>query len=58
LHTPSCIGTMDAVDERDTVIVMETLFDIRSAVYHIHDVVFPLDDEDDNDAEEETEDDS
>jgi hypothetical protein len=42
------------VDERDTAIVMETLFDIPSAVYEIHDAVVPLDDEDD-DAEEEEE---
>jgi hypothetical protein len=47
---------MVAVDERDTTIVMETLFDIRRAVYDIHEVVFPQDDEDEDDAEEEEKD--
>jgi hypothetical protein len=44
------------VNERDAQIVMEVLFDIRRAVYDIHEVVFPPDEEDD-DAAEENEDD-
>ena len=47
---------MATVDERDTTIMMETLFDIRRAVYDIHEVVFPPSDEDDDDAEEEEKD--
>jgi len=47
---------MVAVDEPDTTIVMETLFEIRRAVYDVHEVVFPPDDEDEDDAEEEEED--
>jgi hypothetical protein len=44
------------VDDRDTVIVMETLFDIRRAAYDIHEAVFPPDDEDDDASEEDEED--
>ena len=44
------------MDERDTVIVMETLFDIRRAVYDIHEVVFPPEDEDEDAPEEDEED--
>jgi hypothetical protein len=42
------------VDERDVTIVMETLFDIRQAVYDIHDGLI---DDEEEDGEEETEDD-
>jgi esterase/lipase superfamily enzyme len=55
LHVRPALGTTVAVDERDTTIVMETLFDIRRAVYDIHEVVFPPDDEDEDGAEEKRE---
>jgi hypothetical protein len=42
------------VEERDVTIVMETLFDIRNAVYEIHDALL---EEDEGDDEEEAEDD-
>jgi len=44
---------MALVDERDVTIAMETLFDIRSAVYDIHDVLIEEDEEDDGEEEEE-----
>ena len=37
------------MDERDVTLLLETLFDIRSMVANIHDVIV----EDDGDAEEE-----
>jgi hypothetical protein len=43
-------------DEEATTLVLEALFDIRAAVYEIHDVVTWKDE--DEDAEEEEEDDS
>jgi hypothetical protein len=43
---------MNRVEERDAVIVMETLLDIRRAVCDIHEVVLPPADEDAGDEEE------
>jgi hypothetical protein len=43
------------VDDRDVTIVMETLFDIRAAVYEIRDALLEDDEDEDGSGEEEEE---
>jgi len=43
------------VDDRDVTIVMETLFDIRSAVHEIRDALIDDEEDDDGPGEEEEE---
>jgi hypothetical protein len=40
-------------DEEATKLMLEALFDIRAAVYEIHDVVFWTDEDEDGEEEEE-----
>lgn len=47
---------MGRVDEEDTALMFEALFDIKAAVYEVHDAVVWR--EEDDDGEEEEEDDA
>jgi hypothetical protein len=41
------------VDERDTTVMLEALFDIRAMVSDIHELVMRIDEDDDGEEEEE-----
>ena len=54
MRTSRWSGTIERVEDDDVQLVLEALFDIKAAVYDIHDVIFWTDE--DEDAEEEEDD--